>query len=277
MALSDEGSVFPTFAPLRRMGSAHHVTVTPESGAVSADGVSPVEGRADEGRAEGRAESAERRGGPGERRAVSPEQRMRAFHSERIAGTTSVSLDERRIESDRAETEDERSLKVARAEAVEFVVKAFAAVDRNIALADKARLQQEKNQAAAEKLRVEVEKELATAHQLREGADLEMAKARSLAEGVLAAARAEGARIIEEAHARSRAEAESARQRLVESLSPLRDVIGQATGTIDAFVNTPDSGQVREEETIDVRQADDDPAAADDGSAGATLIALPSI
>ena len=257
MALSNEGFVFPSFAPLRRTGPADQVTAEPEK-----DTQSPSR----------RSESPERRSESPERRSESPEQRMKVFHAQRLAGAGEISLGGRRTEEDPAdpnESEEERSLKVARAEAVEFIVKAFAAVDRNVALADKARLQQEENRAAAEKLRVEAGEELARARELREEAEREAENARSLAEGVLATARAESARIIEEAHARSRSEAESARRRIVESLGPLRDVIGLASGTLDAFVNPPGSRADPEVETIDVRQAGE-------GGPRATLVALPS-
>lgn len=223
MALSDEGSGFPTFVPLRRADSA--------------------------------------------------EQRLNAFHSERVSGHTQVRLDQRRGDPDTQDSEEEHALKVARSDAVEFVVKAFAAVDRNLALAEKARLQQEKNQAAAEKLRVEAEKEASTARHLREEAEREMTSARSLAEQVLSAARTESARIVEAARARSREEAESAKRHLIESLAPLRDLIGRAGGTIDALVATagPEVSEQPAVETIDVRHGDDD------RSRGALLVALPSI
>lgn len=223
MALSNDGSGFPTFVPLRRADSA--------------------------------------------------EQRLNAFHSERRTGADHLPLDRLRGDHDAEDGEEERSLKVARADAVEFVVKAFAAVDRNLALAEKARLQQEKHQAAAEKLRAEAEKEVATARHLRDEAEREMASARSLAEQVLSAARAESTRIVEAARARSRDEAESAKRHLVESLGPLRDLIGRAGGTIDALVATANLDETEQPavETIDVRQSDEGP------SRGATLVALPSI
>lgn len=222
MALSNEGSGFPTFVPLRRPDSA--------------------------------------------------EQRLNAFHSERVSAAAQVPLERRRADPGTPENEEEHALELARADAVEFVVKAFAAVDRNLALAEKARLQQEKNQAATEKLRVETEKELATARHLRQEAEREMTSARSLAEQVLSAARAESERIVETARARSLEQAESTRRHLAESLNPLRDLIGRAGGTIDALVATAglDEHEHPADETIDVRQPDDD------RPSGVVLVALPS-
>lgn len=195
------------------------------------------------------------------RRTVSPEQRFNNFHSDRVAGTGQAPFEDRRTSGPvAAETDEEHSLKVARAQAVEFVVKAFAAVDRNLALADKARLQQEKCQAEAQQLRARAEEELAAASRLREDAEREMTSARSLAEEALTQARAESARIVDAAHERARAETESARSKLTDSLATIRDLMGQATGTIDAFVNKPaiwaTAEQILDLQTVDVRESE---------------------
>lgn len=231
MADSNDGFVFPNFDPLRRDGAAGHVTVTPEK-------APPEKGLPEKG---------------GE----SPEQRMWAFHARRLTTAGEISLTERRTAADPGGgTEQEHALKLARAEAVEFVVKAFAAVDRNVALADKARVEQEK--------------ELAEARELRLQAEREAEDARSRAEAMLATARAESARIIEEAHARSRAEEAAARRRIVESLGPLRDVIGLASGTLDAFADTAVAEPVPDETAVDLRDAATHPA-------DATVVRLPSV
>ena len=189
------------------------------------------------------------------RRTGSSEQRLNNFHSDRVGGTGQAPFENRRSsEPDSAQSDETQSLKVARAQAVEFVVKAFAAVDRNLALADKSRLQQEKCRAEAQQLRAEAEKELAIASRLKEEAEREMASARSLAEEVLADARVESALIIDAARERARVETESARSKLADSLGTIRDLMGQATGTIDAFVDKPARRAIAGEQTVDVRE-----------------------
>lgn len=193
---------------------------------------------------------------------TSPEQRMNQFHTERLTGPMTHPFDERRSVEDRStryrgssneepEAQDDTALKAARAEAVEFVVKAFAAVDKNIALADKARLSQEKNQAMTAKMRLDAEKALAAALQMREEAERDLTDARARSEKIVADARAESGQLLEAARARCQAESEIARRQLTEALAPLRDLVGQAGATIDAFVKS--AAEKDATETIDVR------------------------
>ena len=197
---------------------------------------------------------------------TSPEQRMNQFHTERLTGPVTHPFDERRSIEDRStdhrsssveepETQEDTALKAARAEAVEFVVKAFAAVDKNIALADKARLLQEKNQAMTAKMRVEAEKTLAAALQMREEAERDLTDARARSERIVADARAESGQLLEATRARCQAESEIARRQLTEALAPLRDLVGQAGATIDAFVRSAADKDPVATETIDVRDA----------------------
>lgn len=189
------------------------------------------------------------------RRTGSSEQRLNSFHSDRVGGTGQAPFqDWRSSEPDPAGSDEAHSLKVARAQAVEFVVKAFAAVDRNLALADKSRLQQEKCRAEAQQLRADAEKELAVASRLKKEAEREMASARSLAGEVLADARVESARIIDAARERARVETESARSKLADSLGTIRDLMGQATCTIDALADKPARRAIAGEQTVDVRE-----------------------
>lgn len=195
---------------------------------------------------------------------ISPEQRMNHFHTERLTGPVAHPFDERRAAEDRSPdyrssldarpaVPDDTALKTARAEAVEFVVKAFAAVDKNIALADKARLLHEKNQAMTAKMRLEAEKALAAALQMREEAERDLTDARARSEKIVADARAESDQLLEATRARCEAESEIARRQLTEALAPLRDLVGQAGATIDAFVKSAGHEGPVSTETIDVR------------------------
>ena len=199
------------------------------------------------------------------RAGTSPEQRMNQFHTERLTAPVTHSfderrslgdqrrLDERRSVDERPDSDDDTALKAARAEAVEFVVKAFAAVDKNIALADKARLLHEKNQAMTARMRLEAEKELAAALQMREEAERNLSDARARSEKIVAEARAESDQLLDATRARCKAESELARRQLTEALAPLRDLVGQAGATIDAFVRSAGQGDPVATETIDVR------------------------
>ena len=187
------------------------------------------------------------------RRALSPEQRMNEFHTERLADPAQHPFDRHRAEAEQAGAVDETALKVARAAAVEYVVKAFAAIDRNLALADKARAEQEKGQAAIDNLRLEVEKELASARQAREATERDLADARARSEELLSEARAKSAELLEVARARCKTEAESARRQLIDALAPLRDVVGRTTATIDQFVESTTVQQAALRETVDIR------------------------
>lgn len=200
------------------------------------------------------------------RAGTSPEQRMNQFHTERLTAPVTHPFDERRSLADqrrldvprleeRPDSDDDTALKAARAEAVEFVVKAFAAVDKNIALADKARLLHEKNQAVTAKMRLETEKELAAALQMREEAERNLTDARARAEKIVADARAESDQLLDATRARSKAEAATARRQLTEALAPLRALVGQAGATIDAFVKSGGQPEPAATDTIDVRDA----------------------
>jgi len=197
---------------------------------------------------------------------TSPEQRMNQFHTERLTGPVTHPFDRRRSVEDRSpdsprslderpDTHDDTALKAARAEAVEFVVKAFAAVDKNIALADKARLLQEKNEATTAKMRLEAEQELAAALQMRKEAERNLADAQARSEKILADARAESDQLLETTRVRCQAESDLARRHLTDALAPLRDLVGQAGATIDAFVNSAGHKEPAVTETIDVRDA----------------------
>lgn len=198
---------------------------------------------------------------------TSPEQRMNQFHTERLTAPVTHPFDERRSVGDqcrlderrpldeRPVTHDDTALKAARAEAVEFVVKAFAAVDKNLALADKARLLHEKNQAMTAKMRLEAEKEFAKALQMREEAERDLTQARARSEKIVADARAESDQLLDATRARCKAESATARRQLTEALAPLRDLVGQAGAAIDGFVKSAGQEEPDTAETIDVRDA----------------------
>lgn len=178
---------------------------------------------------------------------------MNAFHTERRTGPVTHPFEERVPEADRREPVEDASLKAARADAVEFVVKAFAAVDKNVALADKARSQQEKSLAATERLRAEAENERAGARRMREEAERELAETRTRCEAIIVEARAKGDQLLREARARCKEELDSARRELASTLLPIRELVGQAGSTIDALVEKNTVQEPAADETIDVR------------------------
>ena len=207
-----------------------------------------------------------------QRRTLSPEQRMNEFHAKRLTGPAQHPLDRRRADTDQAGradtdeagTEDEAALKQARADAVECVVKAFAAVDRNLALAEKARSQRETSRAAVEKMRLDLEKELESARSAREEAEGDLAEARARSQELLSEARARSDALLEAARSQCRTEVEMARRCLIDTLAPLRDVVDQTTVTIDAFVGSTSVRKQQPEDTVDIR----------DDAGGATLTRL---
>lgn len=207
-----------------------------------------------------------------QRRALSPEQRMNEFHTERLTRPAQHPFDRRRDDAEQTGTVDETALNVARAAAVEYVVKAFAAVDRNLALADRARAQQEKSQAAIDSLRLELERELASARQAREEADRELTKARVRTEELLSEARAKSDELLKAARAQCKKDVESARRQLIDALIPLRDVVGQTTATIDEFVGSSTFEPGPPADTIDIRSDAGDNIG--DGAGTARLIRL---
>ena len=186
------------------------------------------------------------------RRSVSSEQRMNEFHCERTAGTEPKSFEDmRKTPVHESGSDDPHGLKAARAEAVEYVVKAFAAIDRNVSLADSARVQQQKSHAAADGAKLETEKELAAARLLRENAEKALSEARTRSSEMLFETRAKCDRMIEEARAKCEAEAAAVRRALSDSLAPLRDVITVASGRIAEFVDS--DGTSPDAEAVDLR------------------------
>ena len=187
------------------------------------------------------------------RRAVSPEQRMHEFHTARLNVAAVQPFGAPALRDAGPEAGEETALKRARAEAVDFVVKAFAAVDKNVALAEKARVVNEKNRAETERALRDAEAQLAAARRMREEAECELASARQRSEKVLSEARAEGDRLVGAALARCAAEADATRRRLADALAPVRDLVGLAGATIDAFVGASAAQDTAAVETVDVR------------------------
>ncbi len=191
-------------------------------------------------------------------RPPSPETRLNELFLRIAHGSESRSAADGAARSEqellRARAEGERILTCARLEASELLSRTIAIVDRNTALAEAAREEQQNSCVAERKALLEAERELSIAREARAEAEQQLAQARARSAEMMSAAEAECERQLVWARAASQAEFMAAHRELAEGLLPICDALFEVCGGMDRFISQADgrfgSGRV----AIDLRQ-----------------------